>query len=95
VDLMLGQAFDITARGRQTDFSKISDQVYESGYEIDFKNAKTEPVTVTLAESMPGDWKILDESATHDKPDSATASWKIPIPAEGSAKLTYSVRVTY
>jgi hypothetical protein len=95
VDLMLGQAFDITARGRQTDFNKISDQVYESSYEIDFKNAKTEPVTVTLAESMPGDWQILQESATHDKPDSATASWKVPIPAEGSAKLTYSVRVTY
>jgi hypothetical protein len=95
VDLMLGQAFDITARGRQTDFSKISDQVYESSYEIDFKNAKTEPVTVTLAESMPGDWKILNESATHDKPDSATAAWKIVIPAEGSAMLTYSVRVTY
>ncbi len=95
VDLMLGQAFDITARGRQTDFSKISDQVYESSYEIDFKNAKTDPVTVTLAESMPGDWQILQESTTHDKPDSATASWKIEIPAEGSAKLTYSVRVTY
>lgn len=95
VDLMLGQAFDITARGRQTDFNKISDQVYESSYEIDFKNAKTDPVSVTLAESMPGDWRILEESATHDKPDSATASWKIAIPAEGSAKLTYSVRVTY
>jgi hypothetical protein len=95
VDLMLGQAFDITARGRQTDFSKISDQVYESSYEIDFKNAKKEPVSVTLAETMPGDWRILDESATHDKPDSATATWKIEIPPEGSAKLTYSVRVTY
>jgi hypothetical protein len=95
VDLMLGQAFDITARGRQTDFSKISDQVYESSYEIDFQNAKTDPVTVTLAENMPGDWRILEESAMHSKPDSATASWKIVIPAEGSAKLTYRVRVTY
>jgi hypothetical protein len=95
VDLQLGQAFDITARGRQTDFSKISDQVYESSYEIDFKNAKKQPVTVTLAQSIPGDWRILSESAKHDKPDSATASWQVTIPAEGSTKLTYSVRVTY
>ena len=32
VKLVLGQAFDVTARGKQTDFSVIADNVYESGY---------------------------------------------------------------
>jgi hypothetical protein len=45
--------------------------------------------------NIPGDWKILDQSAKHEKVNSATASWTVAIPAEGSAKLTYRVHVKY
>jgi hypothetical protein len=94
IDLMLGRAFDVTARGKQVSFEKVSDNVYENSYEIEVKNAKKEPVTVTVREFVPGDWKMLEESVKHDKPDSATAEWQLPVPAEGSAKLTYKVRIT-
>ena len=59
LDLMLGRAFDVTARGKQVDYKRIADNVYENSYEIEVKNAKTEPVTVTLREFVPGDWKML------------------------------------
>ncbi len=95
VDLTLGQAFDVTARGRQTNFEKVADNVYESAYQIEFKNAKSEPVTVILAETVPGDWKMLEESQASEKPDSTTALWHVTIPAEGSTTLTYRVRVKY
>jgi hypothetical protein len=95
VKLSLGQAFDVTARGKQTDFEDLGSDLYESAYEIEFKNAKNQPVTVTLAEGMPGDWKMIRESQAHEKPDASTALWHITIPAEGSAKLTYRVRVKY
>ena len=95
VKLVLGQAFDVTARGKQTDFSVIADDVYESGYSIEFKNAKTEPVTVTLSQYFPGDWQVLAESAPHVKADASTANWNVTIPAEGSTTLTYRVRVKY
>jgi hypothetical protein len=95
VDLTLGQAFDVTARGKQTDFETLGDEVYESAYEIEFKNAKAEPVTVILAQTVPGDWKMLEESASHEKADASTAQWHITIPANGSTKLTYRVRVKY
>jgi hypothetical protein len=95
VDLTLGQAFDITARAKQTNYEKIADQVYENAYEIEIKNAKKETVTVDLREAIPGDWKILEESAEHRKLDAATAGWQIEVPAEGSAKLTYKVRVEF
>ena len=95
VDLTLGQAFDITARAKQTNYEKISDQVFEDEYEIEIKNAKKEAVTVDLREAIPGDWKILEESAAHKKLDAATAGWQIEVPAEGSAKLTYRVRVEF
>ena len=95
VKLVLGQAFDVTARGKQTDFSVIADNVYESGYAIEFKNAKTEPVTVTLSQYFPGDWQVTAESGPHVKADASTANWSVTIPAEGSTTLTYRVRVKY
>jgi len=95
VDLTLGQAFDVTARGKQTDFETLGDNVYESAYEIEFKNAKSEAVTVILAQSVPGDWKMLEESTNHEKADASTALWHISVPANGSTKLTYRVRVKY
>jgi hypothetical protein len=95
VKLTLGQAFDVTARGKQTDFEILGSRVFESAYEIEFKNAKTEPVTVILAQGVPADWKMIRESIGHEKPDASTALWHITIPAEGSSKLTYSVRVKY
>jgi hypothetical protein len=95
VKLVLGKAFDVTARGKQTDFSVLSDNVYESAFEIEFKNAKKEPVSVILSQYFPGDWKLLDESAKSEKADAATENWTLAIPPEGSTKLTYRVRITY
>jgi hypothetical protein len=95
VHLNLGQAFDVTAQPRQTEFEKLSDRVFEAAFEIEVKNAKKEPVTVTVREFVPGDWKMLEESVKHEKVDSSTAEWHVNVPAEGSAKLTYKVRITF
>lgn len=95
VRLTLGQAFDVTARAVQTRFEQLSDRVYESAYEVEFKNAKKEPITVALVEDLPGEWKILEESAQHEAVSAFRARWEIEVPAEGTAKLTYSVRIKY
>lgn len=95
VDLTLGEAFDITARAKQVDYSKISNSIYENAYEIEIKNAKKEKVTVDIREGIPGEWKILDESQEHKKLDSSTAQWLVDVPAEGSTVLKYSVRVKF
>jgi hypothetical protein len=100
VRLKLGEAFDITADRKQTDFRKVSgisryNYVYESAYQITIKNAKDEPVTVKVAEPMPGDWQVLSESLPHTKPASDTAVWQVPVPAEGKTVLTYRVQVKY
>ena len=85
----------MTARGKQVTYRAIADNVYENAYEIEVKNAKKEAITVTLREFVPGDWKMLEELAKHEKRDSATAEWQVQVPAEGSAKLTYKVRITF
>ena len=95
VKLALGQAFDVTATGKPTEFAKISDSVWEAAFEIVVKNAKPTPVTVDLVEQFPADWRVLQESASHMKTDARTATWSLPVPAKGEAKLTYRVRVTF
>lgn len=100
VRLKLGEAFDVTADKKQTDFQKLtgtgrSGNIFESAYEIVLKNAKTEAVTVVVREPMPGDWTMISESQPHTKATSGIAEWKVTVPADGKATLTYRVRVKY
>jgi hypothetical protein len=100
VRLKLGDAFDVTASRKQTDFRKLGgDSRYnyrlESAFEIVLKNAKDEAVAVTVVEPVPGDWKVLNESHKHRKGSANTAVWEVPVPAKGSATLTYRVEVNY
>ncbi|HZV99007.1 MAG TPA: DUF4139 domain-containing protein [Methylophilaceae bacterium] len=100
VRLKLGEAFDVTADKKQTDFKKLpnpakGNSLFESAYEIVLKNAKKERITVTVQEPIPADWKILKSSHPSTKAASNTAVWHIEVPPEGRATLTYRVQVKY
>jgi hypothetical protein len=100
VRLKLGEAFDVTADKKQTDFKKVAgdsryNYVFESAFEVVLKNAKKEAVTVTVQEPIPGDWKILNESHPSEKATSNTAVWKISVPPEGKTSLTYRALVRW
>jgi hypothetical protein len=100
VRLKLGDAFDVTAHRKQTDFKSLGTQgrygyVYEAAFEVKFKNAKKEPVTVSALEPMPGDWEVLSNSHPFTKEASGTARFKVEVPAEGEATLAYRVRVKW
>ncbi|PHS68892.1 MAG: DUF4139 domain-containing protein [Methylophaga sp.] len=100
IRLKLGDAFDITANKKQTNFKKVAhykphNVAYESSYQIELKNAKSEPVTVTVREPVPGEWKMIKESHPHQQVASGTAEWQITIPAESSETLRYRVLVQY
>ncbi len=104
VRLKLGDAFDITADKRQTDYQKSSGvvvagsrykNVNELAFELVLKNAKNEAVTVKVIEPIPGDWEILSENIQHVKAAANSAVWKVAVPPEGKATLTYRVRVKY
>ncbi len=93
--LRLGEAFDITAERRQTSYRKIADNVVETAYRIDLRNAKDEAVTVKVQEPMPGDWEMLQESQKHTKESSRVAAWNVAVPAGGSTVLEYTARVKW
>ena len=100
IKLKLGDAFDVTASRKQTDFKKVGSSgkfntIYESAYEVVIKNAKKEAVTVTVLEPMPGDWEILEKSHAFTKEASGTAKFLVNVPADGSATLKYRARVKW
>lgn len=100
--LKLGEAFDITADKKQTDFQRLAPGyggrgggVIETAYHLEIRNAKSEAVTVTVVEPMPRDWQMVQESHAHKKTSASTAVWNVPVPAEGAAVLTWRVRARY
>jgi len=100
IRLKLGEAFDVTANKKQTDF-KVNKSILghaatqESAFSIELKNAKNKAVSVLVREPIPGDWKILKESQKHKKLTSGLAEWRVEIPAESSKRLTYRVLVKF
>lgn len=100
VRLKLGEAFDVTARRKQTDYKSLGKQgrfgfVHESAFEVELKNAKKEAVTVTVLEPMPGDWEVLQSSHACTKAAAGTGKFQVSVPAEGKATLSYRVRVKW
>ena len=100
VRLKLGDAFDVTADKKQTDFKRRepnnrASTVFESAYEVVLRNAKKEAATVVVREPVPGDWTMLEESQAHAKVAAGTAEWRVKVPAEGSTTLRYRVLVRY
>jgi len=95
VRLKLGEAFDISADKKQTDYEKISNRVFETAYRIEIRNAKREPVQVEVIEPMPGDWEIVSESVPHAKAAAHKAVWHVSVPADGKTTLTWRTRVRY
>jgi len=100
IKLKLGDAFDITADKKQTDFKKATaigkySHAYMASFEIVLKNAKNEEIEVVVREPIPGDWKMKDESHAHKKAAAGTVEWKIKVPAEGKTVLSYDVLIRY
>jgi hypothetical protein len=98
VRLKLGNAFDVTADRKQTDFQRLTAEsrhaaVFETAYRLVLKNARKEAVIVVVREPVPGDWTMISESQPHTKAASGIAEWKIQVPADGEATLIYRVRV--
>ena len=98
IRLELGNAFDVVAERRQTDFRHLSQRpgtVYESAHEIKIRNQKDTAVTVRVVEPLGGEWTMLETSIPNRKTAAFESQWDVPVPAGGETVLTYRVRVKY
>ena len=95
LNLKIGNAFDVIAERKQTDFEKIAGNVYEVGYEITLRNHKAVPITVEVNEPVGGTWRMIQSSHEHTKTAAWAAQFQVPVGADTEAVLKYRVRVTY
>ena len=95
VELRLGNAFDIAAERKQTDFEILSSNLYETEWEIKLRNRKTETVVVEVLEPMAGDWEILEKSHDYIKESARLVRFDLTCPPDQEIVLTYRVRTRY
>lgn len=93
--IKMGEAFDVVAESKQTDWKKIASDTYEAAFEITLRNHKAEDVVVRVAEPIPGDWTMLSSSHPWKKTTAFAAEFSIPVPKDKEAKLLYRVRIRY
>ncbi|SFN04677.1 DUF4139 domain-containing protein [Dokdonella immobilis] len=98
VRIKLGNAFDIVGERRQTAFTMDSaGKIIDESFEISVRNRKKSAATVVVREYLYrwSTWKITAKNHDYEKRDAQTIDFPLVIPADGEAKLTYSVRYTW
>jgi hypothetical protein len=93
VSLHTGNAFDIVAERKQTDFKALAPNLYEMEYEITLRNHKTVPVNVEVNEPIGGDWQMLSSTFPWTKTAAFAAQFTVPVAKDGTSVLRYRVRV--
>jgi hypothetical protein len=95
IKLHIGNAFDIVAERKQTDFKKLSDRLYEFEYEITLRNHKDIPITVEANEPIGGDWEMVSSTYKFTKTAAFAAQFQVPVDKNGTSVLKYRVRVRW
>jgi len=95
ITVHIGNAFDIVAEHKQTDFKKIASNIFEMEFEITLRNHKDAPITVQVNEPIGGSWEMLSSTYKFNKTAAFAAQFQVPVDKNGTAVLKYRVRVTY
>jgi hypothetical protein len=95
VKLRVGEAFDVVAERRQTDYEAIADGVAATEWEIRIRNRKEETVTVEVREPTSGDWTVVESSLPWVKESSREVRFDVVCPPDQEVVLTYRLRVRY
>ena len=92
VTVHIGNAFDVIAERKQTDFKKIGSDVWEMEFEITLRNHKDSPITVEVNEPIGGDWEMLSSTYKFTKTAAWAAQFKVPVGKDDTSVLKYRIR---
>lgn len=93
LNLYIGNAFDVTAERKQTDFQNLGRDVYESAFQITIRNHKKGTVTVDVKEPVNGTWTVLQSNYKYEKTSAFSIRFRVPVEADGQSVLNYRIRV--
>ncbi len=92
VTVHIGNAFDVVAERKQTDYKRIDTHVWEMEFEITLRNHKESPITVEVNEPIGGDWEMLSSTYKFNKTAAFAAQFKVPVDKNGTSVLKYRIR---
>jgi hypothetical protein len=92
VTVHIGNAFDVVAERKQTDFKKLDTHTWEMEFEITLRNHKDSPIAVEVNEPIGGDWEMLSSSYKFTKTAAFAAQFKVPVEKNATSVLKYRIR---
>jgi len=95
INIHIGNAFDVVAEHKQTDFKRIDTHVWEMEFEITLRNHKDGPVTVQVNEPIGGDWEMLSSTYKYTKTAAFAAQFIVPVAKDGTSVLRYRIRARW
>jgi hypothetical protein len=95
VSIHIGNAFDVVAEHKQTDYKRIDNHVWEIEMEVTIRNHKDGPVTVQVNEPIGGDWEMLSSTFKYTKTAAFAAQFDVPVAKDGTAVLKYRIRAKW
>src|SRR6267143_3594531 len=95
VTVHIGNAFDVVAERKQTDYKRIDTHVWEMEFEITLRNHKESPITVEVNEPIGGDWEMLSSTYKFNKTAAFAAQFKVPVDKNGTSVLKYRIRARW
>lgn len=93
IDLTIGKAFDVFAKGKIANVRSISKDISEFDVEVTFTNASEKAKTVVFEQNVYNRWDLLKENMKSEKKNSSTLKWRFDLPKNEKKVLTYTVRV--
>jgi hypothetical protein len=98
-----GDAFDLTAERVQTEYAVEqvpparrglpATQRVTASYRVTLTSAKPDAVTIDVREVHAGEWRVTASSTRAERISSTETRFRVPVPANGTATLTYTVQI--
>jgi hypothetical protein len=95
ITIHIGNAFDIIAEHKQTDYKRIDSHTWEMEFEVTLRNHKDAPVVVEVNEPIGGDWEMLSSTYKATKTAAFAAQFLVPVGKDGTSVLKYRIRARW
>jgi hypothetical protein len=95
VNIHIGNAFDVVAEHKQTDYKLVEKRTWEMEFEVTIRNHKDAPVTVQVNEPIGGSWEMLSSTYKYTKTAAFAAQFIVPVEKNGTSVLKYRIRATW
>ena len=93
VRLVVGEAFDVVAERRQTNYKKLAEKLIETSWELTVKNRKKdEAATVTFMETAPGDWEVVSSTGDYKKTSAFGLRFDVTAAPDEEKKVEFTIR---